>query len=162
MICIETRSLSKNNLTLSKTNLIRSQFLQAIYQQVLHLDSGCDCQVFAHESLINVLLKSSSHALTGKQRVRVFYQAIAAYLEQEIDQETEVFINLNSSGLGWILIFCNRALVSSQFLQNAEKFEFKSVEHLVQEGEKVIESAFNVAQSYFDFPAPLVSFKQAS
>jgi hypothetical protein len=52
--------------------------------------------------------------------------------------------------------------VSSQFLPKAEVFEFESVEHLVQEGEKVIESALNVARSYFDFTAPKVSFKQAS
>ena len=155
MICIETRSLSQ-------TNLIRSQFLPAIYQHILHLDSGCDCQVYAHESLVNVLLKSSTHTLSGQQRVRVFYQAIATCLEQETGQNTEVFINLNPSGLGWILIFCNRALVSSQFLQNADRFEFKSVKHLVQEGERVIESALSVAQNYFDFPAPKVSFKQAS
>lgn len=155
MICIETRSLSK-------TNLIRSQFLQEIYQQILHLDSGCDCQVYAHESLINVLLKSSNHTLTGKQRVRVFYQAIATYLEQEIGQNVEIFINLNTAGLGWVFIFCNRALVISQFLPNAESFEFESVEHLVQEGEKVIESALGTAQNYFDFPAAKVSFKQAS
>ena len=88
--------------------------------------------------------------------------AIATYLEQETEQKTEIFINLNTAGLGWILIFCNRALVISQFLPNAERFEFKSVEHLVQEGEKMIESALNVAQSYFDFPSPRVSLKQAS
>lgn len=155
MICIETRSQLKTNLT-------RSQFLQEIYQQLLHLDSGCDCQVYAHESLINVLLKSSNHPLSGKQRIRVFYQAIATYLEQETGQKVETFINLNTAGLGWILIFCNRALVISQFLPNAERFEFESVEHLVQEGEKVIESALSVARSYFDFPASKVSFKQAS
>jgi|GEM_PF-3424560 hypothetical protein len=155
MICIETRSLSK-------TNLIRSQFLQEIYQHILHLDSGCDSQVYAHESLINVLLKSSNHPLTGKQRVRVFYQAIATYLEQETGQTVETFINLNTAGLGWVLIFCNRALVISQFLQNAEAFEFESVEYLVQEGETVIESALTVARSYFDFPAAKVSLKQAS
>jgi hypothetical protein len=155
MICIETGSLSK-------INLIRSQLLPALYQQILQLDSGCDCKVYAHESLINVLLKSSSHTLTGKQRVRIFMSAIATCLEQETGQDTEIFVNLNSSGLGWILIFCNRALVVSQFLPNAESFEFKSVEHLVQEGEKVIESALTVAQSYFDFPAHKVSFQQAS
>ncbi|MGF1491398.1 MAG: DUF269 domain-containing protein [Microcoleaceae cyanobacterium] len=141
---------------------ISTQLIQEIPRQILAQDRVCGCQVYSHESLINLLLNNSGSALSGQQRVNVFYQAVATCLEYKTGRDTETFVNLNSEGVGCVLIFCNRALVFSSFFQGVEKFKFESVEQLIQAGGNIIEQALSVARSYFDFSIRSVPVKQAS
>ncbi|NJK36906.1 MAG: NifX-associated nitrogen fixation protein [Oscillatoriales cyanobacterium RM2_1_1] len=141
---------------------ISIQILQEIPQQILTQDRVCGCQVYSHESLVSLLLKTSGSTLSGRQRVSAFYRAIATCLEYQTGCDAETFVNLNSQGAGWILIFCNRALVFSYFLRDAETFNFESVEQLTQIGREIIEGALTIAQNYFDFSTRFVPWKQAS
>ena len=78
-----------------------------------------------------------------------FYQSVSNCLEKETGQKTETFINLTPKGWGYVLIFCGQLLVATQFIPNTNSFARKSLEHLAQEGEKIVRNAISVSQHYF-------------
>ena len=134
-----------------------THFLEDVIQQICLQNPIQGCPIQPQQKL-SLHSKSS-----GREQLSAFYHAIATQLERETGQMTETFINLNPAGLGWVLIFCNRILVISQFIPNAQRFQFKSLDHLVQEGENNVQEALEVAKSYFDFsPQYSVPLQQAS
>jgi probable nitrogen fixation protein len=81
--------------------------------------------------------------------VSAFYCAIAAIIERETGQITEVFINLSSQSISSALICCGNLLVINELLPKASSFGFDSVEKLVDEADKLIQSAMTRIEQFF-------------
>ncbi len=155
-------------ISISNSSLFSSSFAREIIEQTRVQDGTAtyqDCSdEFLLKSLMGHLTLGRDRDIPSLQKISAFYRAVASRLEQETGQMAEVFINLGQDDIGWILVFCGRLLVISQFLRNADGFRFESVEHLTDEGERVIQNALERAREYFDFPAPGLSvpLKRAS
>jgi probable nitrogen fixation protein len=144
-------------------------FLQELVQQIRKRDIDGIYRDVTNETLLQFLLFSQqSHQLRldgiaggenedsfDRQRIANFYHTVAARLERETGQIVQTFINLDREKPGWVLIFCGRLLVLSDILRNAQHFGFDSLEKLAIEGEKITQSALELARSYLDLPSNL-------
>ncbi|MFZ1026014.1 MAG: DUF269 domain-containing protein [Limnoraphis robusta] len=140
----------------SNSSLFNPSFAREIVKQVRVQDTTVGSQDLSDELLLKSLIGSSTggdNDIPSLQKISAFYRAVACRLEQETGQRVEIFINLGQDDIGWILVFCGRLLVISQFLRDTDSFRFESVEHLTYEGERVIQNALERAREYFDFPA---------
>jgi probable nitrogen fixation protein len=81
--------------------------------------------------------------------VSAFYYAIATIIERETGQITEVFINLSSQSISSALICCGNLLVINELLTKASSFGFDSIEKLVDEADKLIQSAMTRIEKFF-------------
>jgi probable nitrogen fixation protein len=152
----------------SNISLHNSSFLREIIKQVRVQDTTVAYQDLSDElllkSLIGDLTLEGDNDIPSLQKISAFYRAVASRLEQETGQMAEVFLNLGQDDVGWILVFCGRLLVISQFLRDADSFGFESVEHLADFGERMIQNSLERAREYFDFPVQGISvpLKRAS
>ena len=81
-----------------------------------------------------------------------FYQAVAAILERETGQISQVFLSFGLPMGGWVNICCGPLLVVSKMVRSARGDRFNSVAELVKEGEEIVGQALELANSYFDIP----------
>lgn len=81
-------------------------------------------------------------------RIKFFYQAIAARVEQETGKMSQVVIDLSHEGFGWALVFCGRLLVVTRTLRDAQRFGYDSYEKLAAEGEKLTQSGIEMIQRF--------------
>ncbi|MDY7021186.1 MAG: DUF269 domain-containing protein [Cyanobacteriota bacterium] len=137
-------------------SLYNSSFVRAMIEQVRMQDLTVSRHAVSDEVLLNTLVGYATldrdSDISSLQKVSAFYRAVASRLEQETGQMAEVFLNLDQDNVGWILVFCGRLLVISQFIRDPENFQFESAEHLTIEGERVLKNALERAREYFDFP----------
>lgn len=152
----------------SNPSLYNSSFVREIIKQLRVQDTTATYQDLSDELLLKSLIGDSTlerdNDIPSLQKISAFYRAIASRLEQETGQMAEVFLNLGQDDVGWILVFCGRLLVISQFLRDADSFGFESVEHLADFGERMIQNSLERAREYFDFPVRGISvpLKRAS
>ena len=143
-------------ISLAKLSPYNSSFVGDILEQVRVQDTTATYQKLSDEFLLRSLIGYSTlggdNDIPNLQKISAFYRAVASRLEQETGKMAEVFINLGQDDVGWILVFCGRVLVISQFLRDADSFSFESVEHLTDFGDEVIQDALERAREYFDFP----------
>ncbi|MFB2939291.1 NifX-associated nitrogen fixation protein [Aerosakkonemataceae cyanobacterium BLCC-F154] len=83
-----------------------------------------------------------------KSRIATFYRAIASRIEQETGLLSQVVIDLSHEGFGWALIFSGRLLLVSKTLRDAQRFGFESFEKLAAEGDKIVNSAIELAAKH--------------
>jgi len=81
-----------------------------------------------------------------------FYLAVAAIIERETGQISQVFFNFDSPMGGWVNICCGPLLVVSKMLRFVGGDRLNSAADLFKEGEKILRQALELADSYFDFP----------
>ncbi|WP_413167093.1 DUF269 domain-containing protein [Capilliphycus salinus ALCB114379] len=148
--------IPQTTISYSNPSLYSSYFVREIVAQVRLQDTRIAYQDLSDELLVKSLIGHSTlggdNDIPSLQKISAFYRAVASRLEQETGQMAEVFMNLGQDDVGWILVFCGRLLVISEFLRDANRFRFESVEHLGEVGERVIEEALERAREYFDFP----------
>lgn len=81
-------------------------------------------------------------------RILGFYRAIAARIEEETGQLSQVVVDLSHEGFGWALIFSGRLILVSKTLRDAQRFGFDSLEKLNTEGEKLVQKGIELAQRF--------------
>ena len=81
-------------------------------------------------------------------RILGFYRAIAARIEEETGQLSQVVVDLSHEGFGWALIFSGRLILVCKTLRDAQRFGFDSFEKLAAEGEKLTSKGIDLARKY--------------
>lgn len=81
-------------------------------------------------------------------RILGFYRAIAARIEEETNQLSQVVVDLSHEGFGWALIFSGRLILVSKTLRDAQRFGFDSLEKLDAEGEKLVQKGIELARKF--------------
>lgn len=135
-----------------------SPFLRAIVQQIRANDPYGTYRNWADELLLKpyILSKRERREISvegdvdpiTKSRILAFYRAIAARIEEETGQLSQVVIDLSHEGFGWALIFSGRLILVSKTLRDAQRFGFDTLEKLNTEGEKLVIKGIELARQY--------------
>jgi probable nitrogen fixation protein len=124
-------------------------FLDELVRQFRLQDTTSHYQNWSDESVLKSLILSSDSSrnrhvrkgeidLLTRLRVSAYYYAIAAQIERETGQLSEIFINLSNQGLSSALVCCGHLLVISELLQKVGCFGFESLDNLINEAEQLI------------------------
>ncbi|MDA0674170.1 MAG: NifX-associated nitrogen fixation protein [Cyanobacteria bacterium] len=136
----------------------RSPFLKALVQQIRANDAYGTFRNWADELLLKpyVIAKKDRRGISVEGdvdtatlgRILGFYRAIAACIEQETGQLSQVAVDLSHEGFGWALIFSGRLILVSKTLRDAQRFGFDSLEKLNAEGEQLVQKGIVLAQRF--------------
>ncbi|MEL6248003.1 MAG: NifX-associated nitrogen fixation protein [Cyanobacteria bacterium P01_D01_bin.14] len=133
-------------------------FLKAIVQQIRANDAYGTYRSWADELLLkpyilskkerrNIPVEGDVDPIT-QGRILAFYRAVAARIEEETGQLSQVVIDLSHEGFGWALVFSGRLILVAKTLRDAQRFGFDSLEKLNIEGEKLVQRGVALAQEY--------------
>ncbi|MEM1240223.1 MAG: NifX-associated nitrogen fixation protein [Cyanobacteria bacterium P01_H01_bin.26] len=152
-----TTDLNTPDLTTALT-VDSSPFLKAIIQQIRANDPYGTYRNWADEILLKPYLISKKKrreiSVEGEvdpitlARISAFYRAIAARIEEETGQLSQVVVDLSHEGFGWALIFSGRLILVSKTLRDAHRFGFDSLEKLNAEGEKLVKKGIDLAERF--------------
>ena len=132
-----------------------SPFLKALVQQIRANDAYGTYRNWADELLLKpyIIPKKQRREIPVEgdvdpitlSRIMGFYRAIAARIEEETGQLSQVVVDLSHEGFGWALIFSGRLILVSKTLRDAQRFGFDSLEKLNVEGEKLVQKGIDLA-----------------
>lgn len=135
-----------------------SPFLKTLIQQIRANDPYGTYRNWADELLLKPYIMSKKErreiSVEGSVepftmgRILGFYRAIAARIEEETGQLSQVVVDLSHEGFGWALIFSGRLILVSKTLRDAHRFGFDTLEKLDAEGEKLVQKGVELAQRF--------------
>ncbi|OKH39109.1 hypothetical protein NIES2119_08245 [[Phormidium ambiguum] IAM M-71] len=138
--------------------LVASPFAKALVQQIRANDPYGTFRNWSDELLLKpfVVTRAQKKAISvegevdpiTKGRIMAFYRAIAARIEQQTGQLSQVIVDLSHEGFGWALVFSGRLLIVSRTLRDAQRFGFDSLEKLIAEGEKLANAGIDLATKH--------------
>jgi len=82
------------------------------------------------------------------ERLRCFYQAVAAGVERAGQVMTAVVVDVNGEGFGRVLVVAGRLVVLAESLRDAGRFGFADLPALVAAGERLVSGAVAVLDRY--------------
>ncbi|MDF5724109.1 MAG: NifX-associated nitrogen fixation protein [Rhizonema sp. PD37] len=140
------------------TDVLTSPFIQTLVQQIRGLDTYGVYRNWANDLILKpfVITKQKKREISIENevdpvtlgRIMGFYRAVAARLEQETGLLSQVVVDLNHEGFGWILVFSGRLLLVCKTLRDAQRFGFESLEKLASEGETLVQKGIDLSQSF--------------
>lgn len=83
-----------------------------------------------------------------KSRILIYYRAIAALIEKETSLISQVVMDINDEGFGWVLIFSGRLVLVANTLRDAHRFGFDSLVSLRQKADIQISKGILLARTY--------------
>ena len=135
-----------------------SSFLKALVQQIRVNDAYGTYRNWTDALLLKpfILSKKQRRAIPvegevdpiTQGRILAFYRAIAARIEEETGQLSQVVIDLSHEGFGWALIFSGRLILVAKTLRDAQRFGFDTLEKLSAEGEKLVAKGIELGLKY--------------
>lgn len=133
-------------------------FLKALVQQIRANDPYGTYRHWADELLLKpyVIAKKERREIPVEGdvdpitvgRILGFYRAIAARIEEETGQLSQVVVDLSHEGFGWALIFSGRLILVSKTLRDAQRFGFDTLDKLNAEGEKLVQKGIDLAKRF--------------
>lgn len=82
------------------------------------------------------------------ERLRTYYQAVAAGIEKETGTYTTTVLDLNHEGFGWAMVFAGKLIVVQDVLRDAQRFGFSSVEALGEHGAHLVARGTEITTTY--------------
>jgi probable nitrogen fixation protein len=79
-----------------------------------------------------------------------FYHAIAKIIEEKTGHSTQAFIQLKNKEFSSAVVFCGGVLVVYSLICGKRKYGFDSSKQLLEEAQKIIETAIAKASLYLD------------
>ena len=135
-----------------------SPFLKAIVQQIRANDAYGTFRNWADELLLKpyIIPKKQRREISVEgevdpitvSRILGFYRAVAARIEEETGQLSQVVVDLSHEGFGWALVFSGRLVLVSKTLRDAQRFGFDTIEKLNAEGEKLVQKGVDLARRF--------------
>ncbi len=140
------------------TDVLTSPFIQTLVQQIRGLDTYGVYRNWANDLILKpfVITKQKKREISIENevdpvtlgRIMGFYRAVAARVEQETGLLSQVVVDLNHEGFGWVLVFSGRLLLVCKTLRDAQRFGFESLEKLASEGETLVQKGIDLAQRF--------------
>ena len=135
-----------------------SPFLKALVQQIRANDAYGTFRHWADELLLKpyIIPKKQRREISVEGdvdpmtigRILGFYRAVAARIEEETGQLSQVVVDLSHEGFGWALVFSGRLVLVSKTLRDAQRFGFDTLEKLNAEGEKLVQKGVDLAKRF--------------
>jgi probable nitrogen fixation protein len=150
----DTNSVKPN----SSFDVENSAFLKAIAQQTRGQDTYGVYRSWSDELLLKPYVVSKQKKreipIDGDvepmtlSRIMAFYRAVAACVEKETGLLSQVVVNINHEGFGWILVFAGHLLLVRKSMRDAHRFGFDSLEKVAQEGDNFVTKAVELAKRF--------------
>ncbi len=83
-------------------------------------------------------------------RIKVFYNAISALIEQECGRMASPLVNLSHEGFGRVLITVGKLVVLDRSLRDVHRFGFPSLSKMKDEADKVLSVALTLVGEHSD------------
>jgi probable nitrogen fixation protein len=84
----------------------------------------------------------------AENRLRCFYQAVAAGIEKSTGAMTVAALDVNAEGFGQAILYAGRLLILAQPLREAGKFGFRDLGKLSDRGERLVERGAKTVARY--------------
>jgi len=135
-----------------------SSFMQAMIYQIRALDPyGTMDNLSTDEMFEPFIIEKSKRKkipVVGnmdhqtKSRIFVFYNTIASMIEKETEVMVSVIMDLSDEGFGRVLVYCGRLIVLNRTFRDAHRFGFDSLEKLINEGNKLVQSGKDAVKQF--------------
>jgi probable nitrogen fixation protein len=142
----------------AQSDILNAPFLKTLIRQIRGQDSYGFYRNWTDELILKPFVvtkqKKREISLEGEvdpatqARIMVFFRAIAASLEKETNLISQVVVDLNHEGFGWVLVFSGRLLLVKRTLRDAHRFGFDSLEKLTEEGEQLVAKGLELAKTF--------------
>lgn len=142
----------------AQTEILNAPFLKTLINQIRGQDSYGFYRNWTDELILKPFVvtkqKKREISLEGEvdpatqARIMVFFRAIAASIEKETNLISQVVVDLNHEGFGWVLVFSGRLLLVKRTLRDAQRFGFDSLEKLAEEGEQLVAKGLELAKTF--------------
>lgn len=81
-------------------------------------------------------------------KIRLYYEAVALYVEQQCGKMIVTVLDINTEGFGRALLVYEDYIFLQKFHRNAHKFGFATLEEVLEEGETLAAKAIAKAESF--------------
>lgn len=81
-------------------------------------------------------------------RLELFYSAVGLAIERRTGVSAAPMIKLHQEGFGRMVLIAGRLIVLSRTLRDVHRFGFESMEKMVLEGEKLVETGVEMIYSF--------------
>ncbi|MBW4566513.1 MAG: NifX-associated nitrogen fixation protein [Tolypothrix carrinoi HA7290-LM1] len=142
----------------AQSDILNAPFLKTLISQIRGQDSYGFYRSWSDELILKPFVvtkqKKREISLEGEvdpatqARIMVFFRAIAASIEKETNLISQVVVDLNHEGFGWVLVFSGRLLLVKRTLRDAHRFGFDSLEKLAEEGENLVAKGLELAKNF--------------
>lgn len=142
----------------AQSEILNAPFLKTLINQIRGQDSYGFYRTWTDELILKPFVvtkqKKREISLEGEvdpatqARIMVFFRAIAASIEKETNLISQVVVDLNHEGFGWVLVFSGRLLLVKRTLRDAHRFGFDSLEKLAEEGENLVAKGLELAKTF--------------
>lgn len=142
----------------AQSDILNAPFLKTLINQIRGQDSYGFYRNWTDELILKPFVvtkqKKREISLEGEvdpatqARIMVFFRAIAASIEKETNLISQVVVDLNHEGFGWVLVFSGRLLLVKRTLRDAHRFGFDSLEKLAEEGENLVAKGLELAKTF--------------
>jgi probable nitrogen fixation protein len=142
----------------ASTTVSNSPFLKEIVQQIRGQDTYGTYRKWSDELILKpyVVTKQKKREIPidgevdpiTQARIMAFYRAVAACIEKETGLISQVVVDINHEGFGWVLVFSGRLLLVTRTLRDAHRFGFESLDKVAEEGDKLIEKGIDLVKRF--------------
>ncbi len=82
------------------------------------------------------------------QDIRLIFQAIALAFEKKTGIMCSVVMEMSHEGFGRAVVIADKIVIVNKFFKDAHRYSFRSYEKLVEEGDKMLDSAIKIYEEY--------------
>lgn len=129
-----------------------SDFLRELILQLRALDQfGTWSSVDDRELLIKKYIKTKEQLKSMPviadideviiSEIKLIFKALAIAFERKSKEMANIVMEMSHEGFGRVVVFCDEVVLLDKTFRDAHRFGYKSLEHLRDEGEKMLERA---------------------
>lgn len=82
------------------------------------------------------------------QDIRLIFQAIALAFEKKTGIMCSVVMEMSHEGFGRAVVVADKIVITNKFFKDAHRYSFRTYDKLVEEGNKMLESAIKIYEEY--------------
>ena len=82
------------------------------------------------------------------QDIRLIFQAIALAFEKKTGIMCSVVMEMSHEGFGRAVVIADKIVIVNKFFKDAHRYSFRTYDKLVEEGEKMLDSAIKLYEEY--------------
>lgn len=80
--------------------------------------------------------------------IKMIYQALALAFETETGEMCNVIMEMSHEGFGRVAVIADKVVIVNKYFKDAHRFSYRSIEKLVEDGEKMLASAVKIYEQY--------------
>ena len=82
------------------------------------------------------------------QDIRLIFQAIALAFEKKTGIMCSVVMEMSHEGFGRAVVIADKIVITNKFFKDAHRYSFRTYDKLIEEGEKMLDSAIKIYEEY--------------